>query len=197
MRKARYITSAVDLATCPAEKKPEIAFLGRSNVGKSSLLNRILDRKKLAKTSSTPGHTQKMNFFLIDESFYFVDLPGYGYAKVPKQVRKTWNRMISEYLSQSAFLKGAVVIIDIRRDPDGRDLELCGDLIANNIPTLVVATKTDKLSQSRAASALKKLEKVYCAMGVNRIVGFSAVTGSGKKQIWHWIDGALGLQSVP
>jgi GTP-binding protein len=188
MKIARYITSAVNLETCPNDGKPEIAFLGRSNVGKSSFLNRILDRKNLAKTSSHPGHTRKLNFFLVDETFYFVDLPGYGFAKVPKHVRKDWNRMISEYLSRRETLRACVLIIDVRRDPDQRDMELAGDLVANNIPTLIIATKSDKLSQSKTAMAFRILEQHYLPLGVDQVILFSAVKGTGKKQVWQWIN---------
>jgi GTP-binding protein len=188
MRKARYITSAVNLATCPEDKKPEIAFMGRSNVGKSSLLNRILDRKNLAKTSSKPGRTRKLNFFLVDESFYFVDLPGYGYAKVPKHVRKEWTKMIGEYLSESPTLKAAILIVDVRREPDDRDIQLAEDLVTNDIPTLIVATKVDKLNKSRLSRSLKQLEQVYSPLGIDQILPFSAVKGTGKKILWQWID---------
>jgi len=191
MREARYVTSAVDLKTCPRDGLSEIVFMGRSNVGKSSLLNCILGRKKLAKTSSSPGVTRKMNYFLIDEKFYFVDLPGYGYAKVSKQQRQEWIAMIGEYLSLRETLKGAILIIDIRRDPDERDTQLAHDLLANDIPVLVAATKSDKFARSKAMAALQKLEKIYNPIGVEKLVMFSAVTGVGVKQIWQWIEEKL------
>lgn len=188
MRKARYITSAVNIHTCPRDNKPEIAFLGRSNVGKSSLLNRLLERKRLAKTSSTPGRTRKMNYFLVEEKYYFVDLPGYGFAKVPKNVRKEWTKIVGEYLSLRQTLQGAVLIVDIRRQPDPRDLELAEDLVSNSIDTLVVATKYDKLSRSKTGKSIEMLKERFFELGVDTIIPFSAVTGVGKKQVWQWIQ---------
>ncbi len=184
---AEFVASAHAPAHYPELDLPEVAFVGRSNVGKSSLINSLVQRKKLARTSSTPGCTQQIVFFNINNRFTFVDLPGYGYAKVPKAVKKTWGPMVETYLKERAALGLIVFILDIRRDPAEEDLDLVRWFGFYDIPHMFVLTKIDKLSRSqveiRKNAILKRLE-------TNPIMGtvlFSAKTGEGKDKIWNVI----------
>jgi len=163
----------------PKDRRPQIAFAGRSNVGKSTLLNRLVGRKKVAKVSATPGKTRALNFFLINESFYFVDLPGYGFAKVPRKVREEWGRLMEQYLNEGPSLIGLIFLLDCRRDPNEDDLQLLGWLSHRKLPTMVVVTKMDKLSRNKANQRLKQVEK---ELGLPAI-GFSSTTGIGKKEL--------------
>jgi GTP-binding protein len=149
VKSAAFVTSAVKPSQYPSPSLPEIAFAGRSNVGKSSLINTLLGRKKLVKTSSTPGRTQTINFFLINESIFFTDLPGYGYAKVPVAVKKKWGPMVEAYLQIRDGLRAVVVILDIRRLPNQADHDLLMWLAHYNIPRIVVLTKADKLKKGK------------------------------------------------
>lgn len=168
---------------------PEIAFLGRSNVGKSSLINALLQRKGLARTSNTPGRTQSINYFLVNEAFYFVDLPGYGYAKVSKSMREDWGKMAEEYLSDDEELKLCVQLIDSRHPPTKLDLQLNEWLNYNEKPHIVVATKSDKLTRSQLQ---KQVSEIARALPVSRILPFSSETGAGRDQIWAEIQRAIG-----
>ena len=150
---AEFITSAAGPKQFPADRKPQVAFAGRSNVGKSSLINAILNRKGLVKTSATPGKTQLVNFFLINGQFYLVDLPGYGYAKAPRAVTDAWAPMIEGYLKGAPQLRTVVVLLDIRRVPDERDRRLIEWLRHYDIPALFVLTKADKVNRQEAANA--------------------------------------------
>ena len=182
---AEFITSAVDKDHWPAEGFPEIAFLGRSNVGKSSLLNSLLNRKKLARTSNTPGRTQTINFFLVNERFYFVDLPGYGYAKVPKKMKADWGRMAEEYLANRGSLVLSIQIVDVRHKPSVLDLQLYDWLSYNHKNHLVVATKADKLSNNKLRNSLGVIEK---CMPESRVLPYSSVTGKGKEAVWNQVS---------
>jgi len=166
---------------------PEIAFAGRSNVGKSSLINTLLNRKRLVKTSSTPGRTQLINFFEINESFVFVDLPGYGYAKVPKSVQKTWGSMVENYLSTRETLKGTILIIDIRRTPDEKEYDLIHWLNYHSIPITIVLTKVDKLSKSNQAKRRAAISKVLGIQETDLLL-FSAKTRQGKEFVWEAVN---------
>ena len=150
---AEFITSAARPQQFPADRKPQLAFAGRSNVGKSSLINALLNRKNLVKTSATPGKTQLVNFFLINGSFYCVDLPGYGYAKAPRDVVDAWAPMIEGYLKNALQLRLVVVLLDIRREPDERDQRLIAWLRHYGIPAQFVLTKADKVNRQEAAKA--------------------------------------------
>lgn len=154
-------------------------------MGKSSLLNCLIGRKKLARISSTPGRTQTINFFEIDDTFIFVDLPGYGYAKVPEGVRARWAPMIEEFLAEDRLIKITVVIVDGRHRPSKLDVLMMGWLGQHRIPTQVVATKIDKVSKNKRPAALSEIGEV---LGVDNVVPFSAVTGEGKKQLWRIIQ---------
>ena len=176
---SEYITRVVSLDKLPQAGFPEIAFAGRSNVGKSSLINSLLGRRRLAKTSSTPGKTRMLNLF-------FVDLPGYGYAKVAKNFRDRWNNLVEPYLHQREILLGVIHLVDCRREPTGSDQQLNEWLDFYQVPTLVVLTKADKLSKVKARAALDVARKTL-RRDKNRYVLFSAKTNQGKIEIWKWI----------
>src|SRR5688572_24788718 len=185
---AEFCKSAFEMSHWPVDGRPEIAFLGRSNVGKSSLINSLLQRKGLARTSNTPGRTQSINFFLINESFYFVDLPGYGYAKVSKTMRSDWGVMAEEYLSEREELIVSVQLVDARHKPTALDLQLHEWLVYNEKNHIIVATKADKLSNNKLIKSLQEIEK---NLPGSRIIAFSAVSGKGKDEVWRVIQGNL------
>jgi GTP-binding protein len=187
IKSATYIKSVSDLKSLPKDKLPEIAFAGRSNVGKSSALNRLVNIKNLAKISSTPGKTRLINFFLINKNLYFVDLPGYGYAKAPQSMRQSWGKLIEDYLKESENLKGIVIIIDSRRGPLEPDLQLSEWLDFYEKNKLIVLTKTDKLSRSELLSNVKKTSQAL-NLSSDSFVLFSAKTGEGKDKILKWIE---------
>jgi GTP-binding protein len=170
---------------------PEIAFAGRSNVGKSSLINVLVNRKRLVKTSSTPGRTQLVNFFDINDSINFVDLPGYGYAKVPASVRKKWGPMIETYLSGRNTLKGVVVILDIRRTPREEEQNLIDWLGHYSIASILVLTKTDKLSKTKLAKQLAVVARTL-ALDAGDFILFSAKSRKGREDVWRAIESLLG-----
>ena len=153
------MTSAAKPHQFPDDNKPQVAFAGRSNVGKSSLINAILNRKSLVKTSATPGKTQLINFFLINEQFYCVDLPGYGYAKAPRSVVDEWAPMIESYIRESPEIAVVIVLLDIRREPDLRDERLVAWLAHYGVPAFYVLTKADKLKRGETARALQSITK--------------------------------------
>ncbi|MBW1759218.1 MAG: YihA family ribosome biogenesis GTP-binding protein [Deltaproteobacteria bacterium] len=187
IKSAEFVTSAVKPSQYPPPELPEIAFVGRSNVGKSSLINTLVNRKRLVKTSSTPGRTQLINFFNINGSFSFVDLPGYGYAKVPDRVKKDWALMIETYLSKRETLKGVVLIMDIRRISDHKDKDLIDWLIHFNIPKILVLTKTDKLSKTKGKNQHDLIAETLL-VNRNDILLFSAKTRMGKNQVWEGVE---------
>lgn len=190
IKSAEFVTSAVKPSQYPPPELPEVAFVGRSNVGKSSLINTLVNRKRLVKTSSTPGRTQLINFFNINGSFSFVDLPGYGYAKVPDRVKKDWAVMIETYLSKRETLKGVVLIMDIRRIPDHKDKDLIDWLIYFNIPKILVLTKTDKFSKAKGKN---QHDLIAESLLVNRddLLFFSAKSRLGKDHVWSAIEGLI------
>jgi len=163
----------------PKDARPQIAIAGRSNVGKSSLLNQLMGDKKLAKVSSTPGKTRSLNFFLVNDSFYFVDLPGYGYAKVPKHVSKSWGELVEGYLTTEKRLIGLVMLLDCRREMNDDDHMLLGWLVDRALPVLMVITKTDKISRHQTSL---KISKVESELDIPAI-GFSIKSGVGKQQL--------------
>jgi GTP-binding protein len=179
---AEFVVSSGKPDSFPRDRLPEIAFLGRSNVGKSSLINALTGLKRLAFTSSTPGRTQTINFYRIDGAFYFVDLPGYGYARVPPSVMAEWKSLIEGYLRERETLKLACLVLDARRGWMEKDLDLKRWLEQRGRPLLVVATKTDKLNQSDQERGLRAIRQE----GVEPLP-FSAPTGRGVREIWQAI----------
>ncbi|MDD5712895.1 MAG: ribosome biogenesis GTP-binding protein YihA/YsxC [Smithellaceae bacterium] len=192
IRSAEFVKSATAPSHYPRENLPEVAFVGRSNVGKSSLINALVQRKNLARTSNTPGRTQLINFFRVNDNVVFVDLPGYGFAKVPEQVRRNWGPMIEDYLKQSAALRLVILILDIRRDPSDEDLLLIEWLIAYGRPFIFVLTKADKLSRNEQIMRKKKIGIVIGEAGGGTIL-FSARTGEGRTAIWERIAQHAGV----
>jgi len=188
---AEFVTSATKPSQYPPEGLPEIAFAGRSNVGKSSLINVLVNRKRLVKTGSTPGRTQLVNFFDINDSINFVDLPGYGYAKVPASVRKKWGPMIETYLSGRNTLKGVVVIMDIRRTPREEEQNLIDWLGHYSIASILVLTKTDKLSKTKLAKQLAVVARTL-ALDAGDLILFSAKSRKGREDVWRAIESLLG-----
>lgn len=186
IKSAEFIKSAKAPSQYPGPSFPEVAFAGRSNVGKSTLINVLANRKKLAATSSTPGKTRLINFFLLNGSLGFVDLPGYGFAKVPLETRKEWGPMVEDYLRNRSNLKLVVLLIDGRRTPSEGDLQLVDWLKAFGNDFLIVVTKADKLSrneQNKQAAVIRK------ALGIEQrdLIFFSAKTGAGKDSVWREI----------
>jgi GTP-binding protein len=192
IKSAEFVTSAVKQTQYPPEGLSEIAFAGRSNVGKSSLINTLVNRKRLVKTSSTPGRTQLINFFDINDNLTFVDLPGYGYAKVPAAVRKKWGPMIETYLSTRQTLKGVVIILDIRRQPRQEEQDLIGWLAHYSIASILILTKTDKLSKTKVT---KQQNAIIRALAVEKedAILFSAKTRRGRNAVW---DAILDLTTL-
>jgi len=190
IKSAEFIKSAVKPPQYPPAVLPEIAFAGRSNVGKSSLINTLLNRKRLVKTSSTPGRTQLINFFLINEKFSFVDLPGYGYAKVPVSVQKTWGPMIETYLTSRETLKGIVLIMDIRRMPGNYELDLMGWFYHYKIPAILILTKADKLSKTKQIKQHLSISKALSVDKKNLIL-FSIKSRQGKDDVWDAVEKLL------
>ena len=187
---AEFVKSATKPSEYPQGNFPEVAFAGKSNVGKSSVINALVNRKNLAKTSSSPGRTQIINFFLVNGKISFVDLPGYGYAKVSLQVRKTWKPMVESYLQTRKEIRLVILILDARRGISPDDLALMDWLDYHKIPSLVVLTKADKLSQIERARQKR-------AMAENSLLAeksqafFSAVTGEGREEVWKMIQEAF------
>ncbi|MEA3436829.1 MAG: ribosome biogenesis GTP-binding protein YihA/YsxC [Thermodesulfobacteriota bacterium] len=183
IKSAEFVTSAFKPSQYPPAVLPEIAFAGRSNVGKSSLINTLVNRKRLVKTSSTPGRTQLINFFNINEKFSFVDIPGYGYAKVPASVKKKWGPMIETYITTRKTLKGVVLIMDLRRIPGPEEMNMLDWLNHYDIPSVPVLTKSDKLSKTRQQKQLKEISNTLSADKDNFIL-FSAKSRQGKDEVW-------------
>ncbi|MBJ6801261.1 ribosome biogenesis GTP-binding protein YihA/YsxC [Geomonas propionica] len=190
VKSTEFIKSATRPAHYPEGNLPEIAFAGRSNVGKSSLVNVLVNRKNLVRTSSTPGRTQLINFFQVNDDFMLVDLPGYGYAKVPLAVKKDWRPMMETYLAKRKNLRGVVLILDIRRVPNEDDLQMLAWLRAYSIAPIIVVTKCDKLSKNERA---RQTAVICTTLHVDKqeLTFFSALNKEGKDAVWARIDAAL------
>ena len=188
---AKFIKSVFKKSGLPEGQMPEIAFSGRSNVGKSSLINTLINRKGIAKTSSTPGRTQSINFIDVNNSIYFVDLPGYGYARVPDSVKKDWQHLIEGYLEKRDNLKLVILIIDSRRDPRDEEAQFADWLKLNGIPYVVVITKIDKLKKGKRMKSYSAWRKF---LEVDKVLPFSATTGEGKSGIWSTIEQHLNTK---
>ncbi|MCB2182016.1 MAG: ribosome biogenesis GTP-binding protein YihA/YsxC [Desulfobulbaceae bacterium] len=184
---AQFIKSVFKTSQLPEPEFPEFAFAGRSNVGKSSLINKLLNRRNLVKISSRPGKTQSLNFFLVNEDVYLVDLPGYGFAKVPRKVQNDWKGLISSYILNRQTLKCVVVIVDIRHGVKDQDLELVTWLKNENIPLLIVYTKQDKLTANKKRQQASILDAGFGISKTDRVL-FSAKTGDGKDNLISMLD---------
>lgn len=184
---ATFLRSVAGSEQLPHDGLPQIAFSGRSNVGKSSLINALLNRKALAQTSGTPGKTRLLNFYLINRSFYFVDLPGYGFAKVSLAERRQWRGLIENHLRNNPALTGIVALIDSRIGPTELDLELLAWLDELRLPAIVIATKADKLSRQQQTEQLKSIQQKISHLPVREVMLFSARNGLGKAELWSWI----------
>jgi GTP-binding protein len=191
---AEFLKSSFKAADWPNGLLAEIAFMGRSNVGKSSLINSLLSTRGLARTSSTPGRTQSLNFFLVNGQFRFVDLPGFGYARVPKAIKSSWGEMVSSYLAKREQLVLSIHIVDSRHEPTTLDMQLHEWLEHSARPRLIVATKSDKLSNNELKESLGRVKGVFSE---DRVVTFSAKTGRGGNEIWRAIESALAGFNLP
>ncbi len=183
---AEFFKSAVEPSNYPDYSYPEVAFAGKSNVGKSSLINVLANRKKLAQTSTTPGKTRLLNFFVVNRRLSFVDLPGYGFAKVSRSLRSAWRPMVEDYLRQRKNLCLVVLVLDVRRDVSEEDIALAGWLRRHDIDLLAVLTKSDKVSKEEAKRRLAGAAEVLGLSG-EQVFLFSAVKGRGKEELWREI----------
>ncbi|MED5051051.1 YihA family ribosome biogenesis GTP-binding protein [Anoxybacillus sp. UARK-01] len=181
---AEITISAVKPEQYPAGMLPEFALAGRSNVGKSSFINKMINRKNLARTSSKPGKTQTLNFYLINEAFYFVDVPGYGFAKVSKQERQAWGKMMETYFTTREQLKAVILVIDLRHPPTKDDVMMYEFLKYHQLPTIVVATKADKVPKGKWPKHQKVVRETLKMAKEDEVILFSAETGQGKEEAW-------------
>jgi len=186
--KAEFLKSAFKEDDWPRDSLPEIAFLGRSNVGKSSLINSLLSVHGLARTSSTPGRTQSLNFFLVNDKLRFVDFPGFGYARVPKEIKSSWGEMATSYLAKRRQLVLSIHIVDSRHEPTKQDLQLHEWLNESEKPRLIVATKSDKLSNNELR---KNLEHIARVLNDDSVMAYSAKSGRGREELWRAIRSAI------
>jgi len=185
---AEFLKSAFQEDDWPRDSKPEIAFLGRSNVGKSSLINSLLSVHGLARTSSTPGRTQSLNFFEINHVLRFVDFPGFGYARVPREIKSTWGEMATSYLAKRRQLVLSIHLVDSRHEPTKQDLQLHEWLQESNKPKLIVATKSDKLSNNELRKNLGHIARV---LNTDSVMAYSAKSGRGREELWRAIKSAI------
>lgn len=180
----------------PDTGRSEIAFAGKSNVGKSSLINGLMNRKALARTSSQPGKTQTINFYNVNDFMYLVDLPGYGYAKVSQQEKEKWGKMIEKYLHRSKVLQAVFLLVDIRHEPSANDRQMYEWILANGYHPIVIATKLDKINRSQIAKQVKLVKQ---GLGVDKdtiVIPFSAETKQGREEIYDLIDQLTGKEEV-
>jgi GTP-binding protein len=188
IKQSEFITSAVSPNQYPKDDKPEIAFVGRSNVGKSSLINGVTNRKNLARVAGKPGKTRVINFYRVNQDLFLVDLPGYGYAQVSKAEKESWSEMIETYLNTRAQLKAVLMLVDIRHAPTADDRMMLDWLKAQDRPYLIIATKLDKISRSQINLRIREIRSVL-GLGENaNVIPFSAENGQGRDEIWKWIE---------
>lgn len=190
---AEFMLGAARLSQLPREGLPEIALAGRSNVGKSSLLNKLTGRRKLARISRTPGKTRELNLYKINERLIVVDLPGYGFAKVPEKVREEWGELIESYLNSREELAAIVHLIDARHAPTGDDVQMHEWIRHYRVPALIAVTKVDKIARGKRAAALRKVRNMLEPGEETPVVFFSAETGEGSKELWGWMRDVAGI----
>jgi len=190
-RSIDFVRSAGDLRECPARPLPEIAVSGRSNVGKSSLLNSLLGKRNLARVSATPGKTQRLQYFLVNETFHLVDLPGYGYARAPESVRQEWSRMMQDYLRFREQLCAVVQLVDARHEPSREDHEMIRWLQEEKLRFCLVPTKMDKLRPGQRQAALKAILAALRLPGDQPLVPYSSTTGEGRVALLDWLEHTL------
>lgn len=177
----------------PKNSIPEIAFAGKSNVGKSSLINGLMNRKSLARTSAQPGKTQTINFYNVNDEVFLVDLPGYGYAKVAQTIKEKWGRMIEKYLHTSKQLKAVFLLVDIRHEPSANDVNMYEWIVANGYYPIIIATKADKINRSQLQKHVKQIRVGLNVVKDTPIIPYSAVTKQGRDEIWELIEYFMGL----
>ena len=179
-------------STLPENDKPEIAFAGKSNGGKSSLINALLNRKSFARTSSEPGKTQTINFYNINNFMYCVDLPGYGFAKVSRETQAKWGKMIENYLKKSSVLKAVFLLIDIRHEPGNNDKEMYDWIVYNGFEPIIIATKLDKIKRSQIQKNVKVIKDKLQVKPGTKVIPFSSETKQGREEVWALIDELVG-----
>ena len=196
IKTAKFITSALNITKTPPDNAyPEVAVMGRSNVGKSSLLCSLTNHKKLAKVSQTPGKTRLINYFLIDDAWYLVDLPGYGYAKVPESEKARWGKMIERYLRNSAQLKQVFLLVDIRHEPGKNDIQMFNWILNAGYEPVVIATKLDKIKKSQLAKQKKLIRETLGMRKDELLIPFSAQTKEGREDIYAVLESYLEPKS--
>ena len=188
IRKVSLETVCGITSKLPENTLPEIAFAGKSNVGKSSLINGIMNRKSLARTSAQPGKTQTINFYNVNDAFYLVDLPGYGYARVSEEVKAKWGKMVERYLRQSRQLRAVFLLIDIRHEPSANDRQMYDWILSQGYHPIIIATKLDKLNRSQVPAAVKRVREGLKAEKGTVILPFSALTKQGREEIYEVIE---------
>ncbi len=196
IRQAELETVCGITSRLPENTKPEVAFAGKSNVGKSSLINGLLNRKSLARTSSQPGKTQTINFYNVNQEVYLVDLPGYGYAKVNQETKAKWGKTIENYLHSSKQLKAVFLLIDIRHEPSANDRDMYEWIVHQGYEPVIIATKLDKIKRSQVQKQLKILREGLKLVPGTKIIPFSAQTRQGREEIWELIDACAKETSV-
>lgn len=184
INQVELVISAVSEKQYPNENLPEIALAGRSNVGKSSFINTLINRKNLARTSSKPGKTQTLNFYKLNDAFFFVDVPGYGYAKVSKKEREKWGRMMDEYFQKRETLRSVILVCDIRHEPTDADVQMYDYLKYYELPVIIIATKLDKIKKSKHHAHLKMVKTTFDVDEEDIVIPFSSETGEGKDEAW-------------
>lgn len=181
----------------PVHCQPEFAFAGRSNVGKSSLINALMNRKSLARTSSQPGKTQTLNFYHVNDAFYYVDLPGYGYTKIAVAVKETWGKMIENYLHRSKSLIGVFLLVDIRHEPSANDQIMYRWIVSNGFRPVVIATKLDKINRSQTAKQVKLIRDTFGMTGEDIVFPFSSLSKQGREEIWAYVESLMTPETEP
>ena len=180
-------------STLPSTGIPEVAFAGKSNVGKSSLINVLMNRKSLARTSAAPGKTQTINFYNVNEEIYLVDLPGYGYARASEEIKAKWGKMIEDYLHQSQEIRCVFLLIDIRHEPSNNDKIMYQWILDHGYEPVIIATKLDKIKRSQIQKQLKLIRQGLQVVPGTQIIPFSAQTKQGREEIWELIDALTGM----